>query len=162
MRNNMSEPLDIDKIEEELKQISPWPWRFKDDDFQGSGDIFPNFVSSRPICNITAGWVTRVDLGNGISNGVDAPNGPFIASAPERIAALVKRVRELERYKLVHEYVLNNFGIYPQSVSGTNEDYEKRTEFMEGWNAAIKQVVRDIIEAYKLTDEELKRGSDEV
>lgn len=92
----MSKPLVIDKIEEELKQISPWPWRFKDDDFQGSGDIFPNFVSSRPICNITAGWVTRVDLGNGISNGVDAPNGPFIASAPERIAALVERVRELE------------------------------------------------------------------
>lgn len=35
--------------------------------------------------------------------------------------------------------VIDELGIYPQSVTGGTGSYEKRTEFMEGWNAALMQ-----------------------
>lgn len=92
----MTEPLDIDKIEEELKQISPWPWEAVecgvDEMFFGmpeAGEGYRNFTDMGDIRHVDA---------------------EFMAKAPERIAALVKRVRELEEaLKCISEASLNNF-----------------------------------------------------
>lgn len=35
--------------------------------------------------------------------------------------------------------VIDELGIYPQSVTGGAGAYEQRTEFMDGWNAALMQ-----------------------
>jgi len=73
----MTEPLDIDKIEEELKQISSWPWSYCEDDMYDK--------EGRNLIWSTCGSV--------FNNKSDLF---FISNSPERIAALIDRVRELE------------------------------------------------------------------
>lgn len=64
--------LNLDLIEQELAQISPWPW--------SEQHQFVADHNDEQICEVLN---TEFDKS-------------FIASAPSRIDALVKRVRELE------------------------------------------------------------------
>jgi len=45
-----------------------------------------------------------------------------------------------------------NVGIYPKSVVGGNKPYEKRTEYMEGWNASQMKSIREAIKALEYGD----------
>lgn len=40
--------------------------------------------------------------------------------------------------KVIDELISIDQGIYPKSIEGSNyTDYQKRTPYMEGWNAAL-------------------------
>ncbi len=83
--------IDLDKIEEELTQIKRWPWKV----------IEIKILSP------------RVAVGDARGSPVldsSIPECLFIAKAPERIAALVKRVKVLEEaLKCIREGDLHNF-----------------------------------------------------
>ena len=49
----------------------------------------------------------------------------------------------------LHEGANESLGIYPQSVVGGDNPYEKRTEWMEGWNAAVTANTRAMCEIEK-------------
>lgn len=80
----MSEPLDIDKIEEELKLISIWPWE---------AETEPHMKNCYIIDKNKNDVISEGAVGFLFENENDRI---FISKAPERIAALIDRVRELE------------------------------------------------------------------
>lgn len=43
-------------------------------------------------------------------------------------------------------------GVYPQSVTGGDKPYEKRTDYMEGWNDAQKEALKTAIEVLEKGD----------
>lgn len=62
----------------------------------------------------------------------------------ERDAALaeVDRLRKIAVSGCVAEAAFDSLGVYPQQVKvGSNNDYEKRTERMEGWNDALMKMI---------------------
>lgn len=67
--------LDLDQIEDELEKISPWPW----------DGVCIEYIRSE---------------GKMILGDYDTE---FINNAPQRIAILVKRVRELEAELKIHK-----------------------------------------------------------
>ena len=56
------------------------------------------------------------------------------------IEDLEKQRRRLALQGLASELASDNLGIYPQSVSGGDQAYEKRTEWMEGWNECATEM----------------------
>lgn len=92
----MSKPLDLDKIEEELKQISPWPWRVA----LGSGDHLMTGIFTEFDHDFKSIWVADCLSDQMLENNSAAedhrPNMNFIAKAPETIAALVKEMKSLQ------------------------------------------------------------------
>lgn len=49
--------------------------------------------------------------------------------------------------------VIDSMGIYPQSVKGSTKDYEQRTEFMDGWNAAVIEITRKYVDIAKALED---------
>lgn len=45
--------------------------------------------------------------------------------------------------------VIDELGIYPMSVTGGPDAYEKRTEYMDGWNAALMQATNLMVKKLK-------------
>ena len=86
----MREELDLKEIEEELKSISPWPWHSV-----GCYEIRSN--------------LPKVEL---VGFGIDVHNQIFIAKSPERIAALVKWIRDIQstllELKNIDEEIVKN------------------------------------------------------
>lgn len=70
-----SEEFDLEQIERELKEISPWPW---------IASVYRDewYLDGPPIINY-----------DGCHGEADTK---FIAKSPQRLAAAVKRIRELE------------------------------------------------------------------
>jgi hypothetical protein len=56
-------------------------------------------------------------------------------------------------YGALLDSALDGLGIYFASVTGGTNDYEKRTEYMEGWNAAQKQVRNAVVKYYEFVKE---------
>lgn len=54
---------------------------------------------------------------------------------PNPSRARVAELRSKALESIVLELAQDNIGIYPQSVQGGSKPYDKRTEWMEGWNA---------------------------
>lgn len=47
---------------------------------------------------------------------------------------------KIRDYKnMICELLDIDIGVYPEKVIGDNNLYKKRTRFMEGWNAALKE-----------------------
>lgn len=61
------------------------------------------------------------------------------SSSPTCYAALEGRIARLR--KALH--AATDIGIYPVKVVGGDAPYEQRTEFMEGWNAAASESMRE-------------------
>lgn len=45
--------------------------------------------------------------------------------------------------------ILENCGLYPQSISGGTAPYEKRTDYMNGWNQAIVDLTNEVVAKLK-------------
>ena len=78
--------LDLNQIESELEKLSPWPWFCKTDN---------NIFGDTP-------YITKDENSDLAKHVVAAAfkykeDAQFCAKAPETIAALVKRMRELEK-----------------------------------------------------------------
>lgn len=68
----------------------------------------------------------------------------------ERLRSTTQRAEAAERERdamreaaidgAILEAAHDNIGIYPQSVSGGQKPYEKRTDWMEGWNACTSKL----------------------
>ena len=108
--------LDLDKIEEELKLIKSEDWRLG----LTEENIWDN-----------SDHIIHESLDEYLSMEQKIINAKFFFKSKERIAALVKRCKELERWQLVRRYALNNFCVYPKSIVGGESPYEQRTDFME-------------------------------
>lgn len=86
----MTDPINLDRLEEELKEISPWPW----EPLFGMV-VFPfHPPPGYFVANIAAELLV-------VAPGADCdqkniPNQSFIAKAPETIAALVKEMKSLQ------------------------------------------------------------------
>lgn len=50
---------------------------------------------------------------------------------------------------MIYELLDIDVGIYPKEVVGGNHPYKRRTKFMEGWNAAIKEYALEEIKIVK-------------
>lgn len=48
---------------------------------------------------------------------------------------------QIRRLEAIIDHI-TDVSVYPQSVRGTENDYEKRTEWMDGWNAATAEMIR--------------------
>ena len=92
----------LEEIKETLEKISPGPWRWIAEGFQGMGAIYVGYYSKRPMCSVSAGWIVRIEK-DGYSEGIDARNGEFIAAAPQIISDLVNQLEECQ-YKLKWAY----------------------------------------------------------
>lgn len=49
--------------------------------------------------------------------------------------------------------IVGSMGIYPMSMKGGPKDYEQRTEFMEGWNAAVMEITRKYVDIAKALED---------
>ena len=56
---------------------------------------------------------------------------------------------EIKRLESIVDHI-TDVSVYPQSVRGGPGAYEKRTEWMEGWNAATSEMIRRYEEATRL------------
>ncbi|MGE0630946.1 MAG: hypothetical protein AB7O96_00955 [Pseudobdellovibrionaceae bacterium] len=85
----MTAPINLEEIEEELKQISHWPWDYRPKEYVPFvGEMFFEVIGTLPDEDGDFEAIT--------SNRVKLENADFISKSPERIAALVKRCRNLE------------------------------------------------------------------
>ena len=55
---------------------------------------------------------------------------------------------EIERLETIIDHI-TNIGIYPREIRGGENSYAKRTPYMEGWNDACFQMVKNYEEASK-------------
>lgn len=94
-----ADKFDVEEVEKALSEISPWPWFFKDEKYQGSGAVYPNVITStlHAIAHISSGFTYEYKINSNESERRDALNGLFISKSPQRLAAAVERIRELER-----------------------------------------------------------------
>lgn len=66
-----------------------------------------------------------------------------IESVLAQIEDYRKRIAELSDFAIeavALGIALDNICVYPAAVSGGTKPYEKRTEWMEGWNACLKEI----------------------
>lgn len=89
--NIQDENLNLDKIERELKEISPWPWHATIEQEEEVDEIEPIWTVG-PY-NDRTNWKNDCNC-NGY--GMLKKDAIFSAQAPQRLAAAVKRIRELE------------------------------------------------------------------
>ena len=83
---NANDPINLDRLEEELTRISPWPWQ------------------GHRTTNYDGEWMMAISMEDGrggyqfvstdTTGGADWNNAAFIAKAPETIAALVKKLKD--------------------------------------------------------------------
>lgn len=89
-----SEKFDCDEIERHLKEISPWPWKWECED---STLVALGSVENTLKDHVLSAWRCKACANR--DNQCLWPNkidSDFIAKSPQRLAAAVKRIRELE------------------------------------------------------------------
>jgi hypothetical protein len=52
-------------------------------------------------------------------------------------------------HKAALHLVMESMNVYPVAVRGGTNDYEQRTAFMEGWNAAVMEITRKYVDIAK-------------
>lgn len=79
-----------------LEKCSDFNWRWKDDEFQGGGLVYPIYFDSRPIATVSAGW-QRVQYGSdGLCDEIPAEHGEFIVWARNNLAQLLDAVERMQ------------------------------------------------------------------
>lgn len=147
----MSKPLDLDKIEEELNQISPWPWEPGEAGYENSVQIAHDTLSVMPEDKYVAVLETMVI---GICHTKENIN--FIASAPERIAALVKIAKRVKDLEKALETMVQTFEVWPLEIQPNNKEDSEMAKL-------ASQVINNHFEnVLGFARNLLKRGSDEV
>lgn len=125
--------IDIEEIERELTEIQEWPWEC-DEHY----DVYcknPE-LTAHPQAAEYGDYKTLASVPFGDSTG------PFIAKSPQRLAALVERIRELEQklkerkqeieglHKRLISFYAGNHPNCIQQVVGITEDEQR-------WNLMI-------------------------
>lgn len=143
-----ADKFDVEEVEKALSEISPWPWFFKDEKYQGSGAVYPNVITStlHAIAHISSGFTYEYKINSNESERRDALNGLFISKSPQRLAAAVERIRFLE--DVVNKYQLR---IEKAAVSPPNA-LNKSSDYLDGWVEGLESIMATSI--LKSSDEE--------
>lgn len=57
----------------------------------------------------------------------------------------IEKLKEFAIQGIIYEHAIDNIGIYPMSVKGGKNPYEKRTEAMEAHNKCLQQITDNAI-----------------
>lgn len=57
------------------------------------------------------------------------------------------KVKDYEN--MISELLNIDIGVYPEKIVGGDHSYKRRTKFMDGWNAAIKEYALEELRIFK-------------